>query len=737
MSDYLRVSTLTLEVIEMKINQLKIEGFGKIINQTYDLSDMTTFLGDNETGKSTILAFIKYMLFGFENATTANRNFNPLDVKTYGGQITLTHENKVIKIERLKILRTGKPSFSCEITEDGQSHQLDEISWQEFMRPITAKVFSEIYTVTQDNLQISTVKDYNADRLDQEWRMSATTGTVALFDQVQSLSKSRDQIFTTTRAAKKPINQALTEIATVQEAIEKKTTEEAALLPLMTKNTELEQQIKHYRDQQTRLDDLINQSKHKLSFLAEYQEYQELDGKNLSNILSTEEADNLRRKHALHEKYNQEIRNLNQKIAADSIAIENLDTPKNRFLQDEKTLEQFYQLKLDYPKAISAEQQIAQFRFSKHYLIITIIAIILMGISLVLKPFVAIFFLIIAIVSGISHYKTNRLERQELAKNEAVLADFDEKVSYFKEWTSFENDSINGKIESITLLDKELQELRITLSQYHPKDSIEKLSALKELDNAIFEEIPDIDTAPKLLEQWAQQSRDLMRLTRLKEQLSKIFDLSIVFNGYKEQKQLDQQVAEKAKITHELNSVIDEHSRNLAVINQQKTDTTLLDLAAKLARKKARLRDYLVDFATKTAEIKLIGDVMQSLSSETLPDILHRASLLFRELTNNSWQEIYLDEDILWVKNSRKQSLRLIDLSTGTRDQLQLALRLAFIQSKNQEFPIFLDDNFLRFDKTRRLNFRKLLQTIAQDRQIILLTSDQDFTLEMEGTIKL
>ena len=737
MSDYLRVSTLTLEVIEMKINQLKIEGFGKIINQTYNLSDMTTFLGDNETGKSTILAFIKYMLFGFENATTANQNFNPLDVKTYGGQITLTHENKTIKIERIKILRTGKPSFSCEISEEGQSYQLDEASWQEFMRPITAKVFSEIYTVTQDNLQISTVKDYNADRLDQEWRMSATTGTVALFDQVQKLSKSRDQIFTTTRAAKKPINQALTDIASVQEAIEKKTTEEAALLPLMTKNAELEEQIKDYRDQQTSLDDLINQSKHKLSFLAEYQEYQELDSQNLSNILSTEEADNLRRKHALHEKYNQEIRNLNQKIAADSIAIENLDTPKNRFLQDEETLEKFYQLKLEYPKAISAEQQIAQFKFSKHYLIITIIAIILMGISLALKPFVAIFFLIIAIVSGISHYKTHQLERQELAKNEAVLADFDQKVAYFNDMIVLDNDSVNTKIENITLLEKELQGLRITLSQYHPKESIEKLSALKDLDNAIFEEIPDIDTAPKLLEQWAQQSRDLMRLTRLKEQLSKIFDLSIVFNGYKEQKQLDQQVAEKTKITQELNSVIDEHSRNLAVINQQKTDTTLIDLAAKLARKKATLRDYLVDFATKTAEIKLIGDVMQSLSSETLPDILHRASLLFRELTNNSWQEIYLDEDILWVKNSRKQSLRLIDLSTGTRDQLQLALRLAFIQSKKQEFPIFLDDNFLRFDKTRRLNFGKLLQTIAQDRQIILLTSDQDFTLEMEGTIKL
>lgn len=721
----------------MKINQLKIEGFGKLINRTYNLSDMTTFLGDNETGKSTILAFIKYMLFGFENATIANQNYNPLDFKTYGGQITLTHDGKVIKIERIKILRSGKPSFSCVISENGQVHNLDEASWQELMRPITVKVFSEIYTVTQDNLKISTVKDYNADRLDHEWRMSATTGTVTLFDQVKKLSKSRDQIFTTTRATKKPINQALADIASVQETIERKTIEEAALLPLMTKNTELKHQIEQYREQQTRLDELINESKHKLTFLAEYQEYQELDGKNLSNILSTEEADNLRRKHALHEKYSQEIVNLNQKIAADTIAIENLDTPKNRFLQDEKTLEKFYQLKLDYPKAIAAEQQIAQFSFSKQYLIITIIAIILMGISLLLKPFVALFFLAVAIATGVSHYKTMQVERQELAKNEAVLTDFDDKIVYFKDWTSFENESVNGKIEKITILDQALQELRVTLSQYQQKESIEKLAALKDLDNAIFDEIPDIDTAPKLLEQWEQQSCDLMRLTRLKAQLSKIFNLSIVFNGHKEQKLLDQKIAEKTKVTSELNAIIDEHSRNLAVINQQKTDTTLIDLSAKLARKKATLKAYLVDFAAKTAEIKLIEDVMQTLSSETLPDILHRASLLFKELTNNSWQEIYLDEDILWVKNSRQQSLRLIDLSTGTRDQLQLALRLAFIQSKNQKFPIFLDDNFLRFDKTRRLNFGKMLQMIAQDMQVILLTSDQDFTLEMEGTIKL
>ena len=240
-----------------------------------------------------------------------------------------------------------------------------------------------------------------------------------------------------------------------------------------------------------------------------------------------------------------------------------------------------------------------------------------------------------------------------------------------------------------------------------------------------------------MLEQWEQQSRDLVRLTRLKEQLSGIIDLTKPFNGNVEQQMLNQKTSEKIQKSDELNRLIDRHSKNTAIINQQKTDTTLATLAAKLARKKEVLRDYLIDFATKTTEIALTEQVMADLSSETLPDILNRASGMLAILTDKAWQEIYLDKEILWVKNAQGQGLRLIDLSTGTRDQLQLALRLAFIQSKNLDFPIFLDDNFLRFDQKRRLNFSNMLAEIAKERQVILLTSDQNLVPETKGTIKL
>lgn len=731
------VNTSNLEEAKMKIKQLKIEGFGKLINQTYDFKELTIFIGNNETGKSTILAFIKYMLFGFENATTSNQNYNPLDLKRYGGQIHLSHEGKEIQIERVKILRSGKPSFSCEMTDGETVQVIDETTWRDFIRPLNAKVFSEIYSVTQDNLQISTVKDYNAERLDEEWRMSATTGTVALFDQVQLLSRTRDDIFTTTRASKKPLNQALADIAAVKEAIDKKTSEEAALLPLMARNDVLSQEIAMCRVAQEKLDDEINQSKHRLSYLSEYQEFRQLQSQDLTNILSSEEADNLRQKHGLHEKYSQELAALNQKISENTIALEKLDTPKNQFLKNAKTTDRLDQVKLAYPLAISAEQQIEQLTFSKHYLIIAIISLILMGVSFLIKPLLVVLFLIVSIVMFGLQVRTSRIVQAKLAKNQAVLSDFDIEMAYFSDWLPENCLLVGDKIAVLTNLDKEVQELKLLLSRYDQRETIEKMTALQALDNAIFEELPDIDTAPKLLAQWAQQSRDLLRLTRLKEQLSAIFDLATVFNGNKEQMLVDQKITEKAKTTVELNSLIDEHSRNLAVINQQKTDTTLADLSAKLARKKEVLRDYLLDFTTKSAEIRLIEAVMMSLSSETLPDILKRASSLFSHLTDQVWREIYLEKEILWVENSRQQSLRLIDLSTGTRDQLQLALRLAFIQSKHQDFPIFLDDNFLRFDSKRRLNFSNMLASIAKDRQVILLTSDQGLALETEGTISL
>jgi len=55
----------------LKINHLKINGFGKIINKKIDFSDnLNIVYGLNESGKSTIQKFIPGVIFGL----TKNKN---------------------------------------------------------------------------------------------------------------------------------------------------------------------------------------------------------------------------------------------------------------------------------------------------------------------------------------------------------------------------------------------------------------------------------------------------------------------------------------------------------------------------------------------------------------------------------------------------------------------------------------------------------------------------------------
>lgn len=67
-------------------------------------------------------------------------------------------------------------------------------------------------------------------------------------------------------------------------------------------------------------------------------------------------------------------------------------------------------------------------------------------------------------------------------------------------------------------------------------------------------------------------------------------------------------------------------------------------------------------------------------------------------------------------------------LSQGTKDQLYLALRLAVgdLLSASAKPPFIFDDPFLNCDGERRAEIRAALEQIAKERQVILLTHDQE-----------
>ena len=60
----------------MKIRKIMINGFGKLTDRSYSLSDgLNVVYGNNEAGKSTLHRFIGAVFFGFFKPYSKNRQY--------------------------------------------------------------------------------------------------------------------------------------------------------------------------------------------------------------------------------------------------------------------------------------------------------------------------------------------------------------------------------------------------------------------------------------------------------------------------------------------------------------------------------------------------------------------------------------------------------------------------------------------------------------------------------------
>lgn len=90
----------------MKINKLYISAFGGLKDYTLDLSsDMSVIFGENENGKSTVMAFIKAMFYGTgKNAQALSDNmrkrYTPWSGDAMGGRIYFEHNKTRYLLER-------------------------------------------------------------------------------------------------------------------------------------------------------------------------------------------------------------------------------------------------------------------------------------------------------------------------------------------------------------------------------------------------------------------------------------------------------------------------------------------------------------------------------------------------------------------------------------------------------------------------------------------------------------
>ncbi len=157
--------------------------------------------------------------------------------------------------------------------------------------------------------------------------------------------------------------------------------------------------------------------------------------------------------------------------------------------------------------------------------------------------------------------------------------------------------------------------------------------------------------------------------------------------------------------------------------------STVEQLAA-LESRRAELRDRAGEWARVTVARALLERQMARFSAQQQPRLLERVSKLFAAMTGGRYRRVYqrLDEarSFVAVRDSGVE-VTPAALSTGTREQLYLAVRLAYVDqycAGAEPLPLVLDDVLVNFDDDRATATLAVLgQFAAEGRaQVLLLT---------------
>ena len=118
-----------------------------------------------------------------------------------------------------------------------------------------------------------------------------------------------------------------------------------------------------------------------------------------------------------------------------------------------------------------------------------------------------------------------------------------------------------------------------------------------------------------------------------------------------------------------------------------------------------------------------IEEAYQDTKRNLNPIYKENMSNILMRMSNNKYSRVEINDDTILVENENWELIPISLLSTGTIDQIYLALRLSVIKEvSNENLPIFFDETFSYFDDERLENFIKYTIFNYNNTQIFIFT---------------
>ncbi|MBK7398309.1 MAG: AAA family ATPase [Myxococcales bacterium] len=162
--------------------------------------------------------------------------------------------------------------------------------------------------------------------------------------------------------------------------------------------------------------------------------------------------------------------------------------------------------------------------------------------------------------------------------------------------------------------------------------------------------------------------------------------------------------------------------------------------AAEIERVRAELTTHVERWCVLTLADRLLDGAIRRFERDHQPALLLRASTLFEAMTGGRYLRIVrpLGEQRVVVERRDGEKYEPERLSTGTREQMWLALRLAYVErycAAAEPLPVVLDDVLVNFDERRTTATLRALAEVTAVTQVLLFTCHESLleTVRLSG----
>ncbi|MCY4528630.1 MAG: AAA family ATPase [Chloroflexi bacterium] len=237
----------------MRIRQLHIDGFGRFSGVEYGPleSPVTVFYGPNEAGKSTLLEFVRRVLFGFPRRNARVNAYPALAGGRYGGRIAIETSDGGL----YEVRRTSGRSFSGDVAlTSGSGEPLPETELTTLLGNNSRDVFEQVFAFTLNELYSDELlSDANVN----SQIYSAGMGVTSLQEVMNTLDRSRNGLFRTGGSTQE-IYSAANRLETIDSTLQEVADNAARYGELTSRLQQVENELEGSAEQRRRIQSRYN-----------------------------------------------------------------------------------------------------------------------------------------------------------------------------------------------------------------------------------------------------------------------------------------------------------------------------------------------------------------------------------------------------------------------------------------------------------------------------------------------